>query len=476
MPFTNEKPIYLTDHSKVMALGQGTVKLEAYINKKWIPVTIENVLHVPSAMNLFSESRAAKKGYLIVRDDKVTNFYKDGSKPGPVAVNYSNSYYMKFRPLKEHMQAHACRKVTIENEDDNGLADGLMVPCKQQSEHPPASPASKPPPLASTTQPPPYEANNADNVPKIVAERKEDARQENQQHNNGENPTSPRNMTIIIHTNNGEYTAVIPTNAKSKVIIPKPTPPPKPPMTLRERSSLKQPDRYQACMTTPDAAKPTANKSTAGYIMPIWTTLLLMFAFLTLGNGYDLQNSVPLLWRRGSTPVTSGHYQVNLLIKFVSPCSILENGAVHRDLTESAVKKCKEIYTELFLDELEVMCPRTKWTDVLERERRAIFTLFVLGIIAVVQVVAAGLGVAAFAVSVSNTHTIADVKQAVEQQKQLMKEMDERVTANTEKLELLQRKFNEAIIDFQKLSDDVTEIKGTSITTNYAISYITIAV
>ncbi|CAL8127619.1 unnamed protein product [Orchesella dallaii] len=118
-------------------------------------------------------------------------------------------------------------------------------------------------------------------------------------------------------------------------------------------------------------------------------------------------NSVPLLWRRGTTLVTSGHYHANLLVKFVSPCSMLRNGTVHQDLTDVVYNKCEEIYNELFLDEIEIMCPKSYWSDFLDRQRRAIFGLFILGIIAVAQVVAAGLGVAGFAVSVSNANTLA---------------------------------------------------------------------
>ncbi|CAL8133051.1 unnamed protein product [Orchesella dallaii] len=177
-------------------------------------------------------------------------------------------------------------------------------------------------------------------------------------------------------------------------------------------------------MIAPENSIADDNKSTASFSFPLWMTFMFLFAFSTLGDCYNLQNSVPLLWRRGTTPVTSGHYQVNLLVKFVSPCSMLRNGTVHQDLTDVAFNKCEEIYNELFLDEQEIMCPKSNWSVVLDRQRRAIFGRFILGIIAVVQVVAAGLCVACFAVSISNANTMAEMKHIQTQPKHMMKEME----------------------------------------------------
>ena len=41
--------------AKVLCFGEGTVQVEAYIDKRWLPLIIHNVKHVPGAWNLFSE-------------------------------------------------------------------------------------------------------------------------------------------------------------------------------------------------------------------------------------------------------------------------------------------------------------------------------------------------------------------------------------------------------------------------------------
>ena len=96
-PFSDRRTVALTDQSEVIALGHGTVEIEAYISNQWIPVEIENVLYIPGAVNLFSEGVMARKGYVIYRDDKGASYsHIDGSE-GPRAEIIDNMYVMKFR-------------------------------------------------------------------------------------------------------------------------------------------------------------------------------------------------------------------------------------------------------------------------------------------------------------------------------------------------------------------------------------------
>lgn len=72
--FEVPRPVWLTDNQHVEAKGTGTVKLEAYINQKWVDCYLHNVLYIPGAVNLFSEGVMVSSGYTINRNKEGT-FY-----------------------------------------------------------------------------------------------------------------------------------------------------------------------------------------------------------------------------------------------------------------------------------------------------------------------------------------------------------------------------------------------------------------
>jgi len=99
--FETPRKVSVTDNHEVLALGFGTIKLEGFIVGEWRSCTLEEVLYIPNAVNLFSECVAARKGHVIVRDHKQTVFYKDG-KEG-IRADYKNGlYFMKFRYLNNY--------------------------------------------------------------------------------------------------------------------------------------------------------------------------------------------------------------------------------------------------------------------------------------------------------------------------------------------------------------------------------------
>jgi hypothetical protein len=87
----------MMDKNEVLAIGTGSVKLEAFINEAWVNCTLYDVLYIPGAVNLFSEPVIAQKGYLIIRDKELTVFYKHGKERGPQAVYKNGLYLMQFR-------------------------------------------------------------------------------------------------------------------------------------------------------------------------------------------------------------------------------------------------------------------------------------------------------------------------------------------------------------------------------------------
>ncbi|CAL8129192.1 unnamed protein product [Orchesella dallaii] len=189
--------------------------------------------------------------------------------------------------------------------------------------------------------------------------------------------------------------------------------------------------------------------------LPIWATLLLCFSLFDniTDTQVTTQTSVPLLWRRRTTPVTTGCYQVRLLVQFTSLRDILTTDNTHVDLIDAAEKKCEEIHNKYFLDELEIMCPRK-------------YNLYlVLGFIAAFQTISIGIGVAGVAMSVSNQNDIGKVSQQQIEHKEVVHALERQVNMNREKIKILQHNFNKEIQNYKNLEDDHNEIKDKLIWT-----------
>src|SRR5271156_214387 len=99
----------------------------------------------------------------------------------------------------------------------------------------------------------------------------------------------------------------------------------------------------------------------------------ILALFLAPASTINTKNSQPVLWRQSDTQVTTGHYEVHLLIKFVSPCELLTNETVHHDVLPMALKRCEEIYESFFMEEMEKMCFARNYTEVTMQKRIAIF-------------------------------------------------------------------------------------------------------
>jgi len=114
--FETPKTLSLTDKHKAYAKGIGRIKVEAYMQDNWQQCTISNVLYIPGAVNLFSETVMAQKGYTVVRSKKETIFYEENGRPGPMALFRDYMFVMLFR--RAEARAHASRFQT-----SNGMID-----------------------------------------------------------------------------------------------------------------------------------------------------------------------------------------------------------------------------------------------------------------------------------------------------------------------------------------------------------------
>jgi hypothetical protein len=81
--FEVPRKVSLTDKKEVLALGKGTIKLETRMDGERVKCTLYDVIYIPGAVNLFSESVLAQKGYLFIRDKESTMFQKNGEEKGP---------------------------------------------------------------------------------------------------------------------------------------------------------------------------------------------------------------------------------------------------------------------------------------------------------------------------------------------------------------------------------------------------------
>ncbi|CAG7731369.1 unnamed protein product, partial [Allacma fusca] len=133
-----------------------------------------------------------------------------------------------------------------------------------------------------------------------------------------------------------------------------------------------------------------------------WTIFALLAMFVLSACASSHQNSHQVIWRKSKTPITIGHYQVNLKVNFVNPCDILKKTVVHSDLLPSAQAKCNELYQELFISELEKMCQRKEWTEITLRKKRVVD--LIIGLIIIAVIASAGIGIAGTTIAVINSN------------------------------------------------------------------------
>ena len=100
--YESPRTVNLTNNTTVQALGQGDVPMEALIKDQWIPIVIRDVVYIPGAVNLFSESVMDLKGFTIIRKQKRTVFFF-GKQEGPQAEwsDREGGYVMNFRRRRE---------------------------------------------------------------------------------------------------------------------------------------------------------------------------------------------------------------------------------------------------------------------------------------------------------------------------------------------------------------------------------------
>jgi len=68
-------------------------------------------------------------------------------------------------------------------------------------------------------------------------------------------------------------------------------------------------------------------------------TLMFILSFITNSTSVTTLINQPVIWRPAANPITSGHNEFHLVVKFVDPCSILTPDTVHHHLLPAAKAK-----------------------------------------------------------------------------------------------------------------------------------------
>jgi hypothetical protein len=205
--------------------------------------------------------------------------------------------------------------------------------------------------------------------------------------------------------------------------------------------------------------------------IPLGLALMFLFCMCGTASGLLNEHQVPVLWRKSPIPVTTGQSQVYLLINLVNPCEILTSDIAHHDLAANAREKCNKIYTEMFVNEVENLCPKKTFTGNIYRIERAIPLL--IGAVWGVITLSAGLGVAGTVISALNMASIGRIQTKLDLEKEQLEMLSSSLEWSQKQMDELRSNFNDAMGQMQVQQADQDELKNKFISTNFAISYLT---
>jgi hypothetical protein len=221
-------------------------------------------------------------------------------------------------------------------------------------------------------------------------------------------------------------------------------------------------------------ARERIKQAVGGMMMTsLFLSTLLIFGMVVVVRGITTVSNQPILWRPSSTPVTSGHNEFHLIVKFKSPCDVITNETVHQDLMEEALSCGKKMYDEYFIQELQQMCPTGHFTLVERRKKRFVITGTVLAVLSVAIVAAVGLGVAATAVATTNALQTRDLSTQLRDDERKAEEMAKELDLSNKATAILQQRMGTVEKGFRTHIDDYNEFKFKGPASSYAISFIT---
>ena len=201
-------------------------------------------------------------------------------------------------------------------------------------------------------------------------------------------------------------------------------------------------------------------------LMLISTFALLLAAV----SAINTKNSQPVLWRQSDTQITTGHYDVHLLIKLVSPCELLSNETVHHDVLLMSLKRCEDIYQTLFMAEIENMFFARNYTEV-TIQKRGIW--LAAGLVGGSVVVTAGIATSALVIAVSNKFDISSLRSEMAEAEKKIDRLDTKIQHIEKAIMEFKNDLDGVVKQLETHEMDLDLFKERSASTNFAIFYIT---
>jgi len=196
--------------------------------------------------------------------------------------------------------------------------------------------------------------------------------------------------------------------------------------------------------------------------------IFIVVAFLqllTLGICGKFQDGSAIIWRKSTQPAVIGYDSVNAKINLISPCVLLPLGGLSSHVAMKLRRQCVEQYEDLFLRELEIMCPRKNDVNYL-RVKRELFVA--IGILVIFAIASAGVGMGAYAV-----HQTDQLELGQMEIERTLDDLEKKVKILSEELKLLQKEIKKMAMTVNKLIMDLNEFREHSIESQFLVSYLT---
>jgi hypothetical protein len=139
---------------------------------------------------------------------------------------------------------------------------------------------------------------------------------------------------------------------------------------------------------------------------------------------------------------------------------------------QAAREQCNEIYESHFINGLTEMCPHQEFTQIHHRPPTALLSRqyrvipIIIGVIVLINLAVVGMALTGTIMGSLNSNRI-------DEQQDKLEEIEQRLKISTEQIEKLRVSFNEVLQRLSKHQQDYDEFKAKSLSTNFAISYIT---
>ncbi|CAG7720599.1 unnamed protein product [Allacma fusca] len=191
--------------------------------------------------------------------------------------------------------------------------------------------------------------------------------------------------------------------------------------------------------TTEQAAdgltKPLTKTNHADRSRIIGLTWITILAILCLPLSMAISGKgAPILWAQSNVAVAKGHHQ-------------------------------------MFIHEIEQMCPRQHFAKVTRRKKRIVS--IALATISAVAVLSSGPGALGAGLSITNRQENQDFQMRLKDPKKFLEDSVKILTSNAKTYKRIQSDFNTAMAKMKEHQTDYDELKFKLIATNYAISYLT---